>query len=70
MPPTVGSVGLANPSAPVNYATMQYGARFGYGVPATAGAVMQTTDAGLFGGGLTTWLLLGAVAVAAWYLLK
>ncbi len=73
-PPTVGPTGLANPIAPINYATMQTGAQYGY-TPRSGGGGTTFVPAGgggggLFGGGIMTWLVVGGVAFGAWYLLK
>jgi len=69
-PPTVGPTGLANPLLPINYATMQYGPKFGYSGGNGGLALAQPVPSapGSSGFDLTTYLIIGGMALAAWYL--
>jgi hypothetical protein len=66
VPPT-GLYGTVNASLPVNYATNQVGRQFGYGDYQTGGGVVQAAAGGGFD--MTTLLVIGAIGVAAYFLL-
>lgn len=63
--PTVGPVGLAQPRAPINYATGQAGPEFGYGFGGTPEPFATAGAAPRSGSNMTMFVLLAAAAVAA-----
>lgn len=81
--PTVGPVGLAYPDDPVNYATMQQSPANGYTGPGTLPSGIYGSPIGSSlpapmaagvspgpGSSMTLYLVLGALAVGAYFLLK
>lgn len=67
-PPTVGPVGLANPSAPQNYATNSYGSQYGYNGVGGIGTTAAAPTSG--GSNMMIWLLLGGAALAVFFLMR
>jgi len=84
--PTVGPIGLAYPADPVNYATGQTGARYGYSAGSDDAAIRSgnyptaTTGTALLGGGSAAgaagadntmiYVILAGLAVGAYLLLR
>jgi hypothetical protein len=67
--PPAGLFGTINPSLPINYATNQSGRQFGYGAYQTGGGLPAVAASAGGGFDMMTLLVIGAIGVAAYFLL-